>query len=58
VATIPSWHFLTRPLANLRAVWRAHGISVDGPSRNADVVHTSEVFFIDPGPQRTSPPGG
>jgi cytochrome oxidase Cu insertion factor (SCO1/SenC/PrrC family) len=46
--TIPSWHFLTGPLASLRAVWNAYGIQVDAPSRNADVIHTSQVLFIDP----------
>jgi cytochrome oxidase Cu insertion factor (SCO1/SenC/PrrC family) len=46
--TIPSWHFLTGTLASLRAVWREYGIAVDAPSRNADVIHTSEMFFIDP----------
>jgi cytochrome oxidase Cu insertion factor (SCO1/SenC/PrrC family) len=46
--TIPSWHFLTGTLASLRAVWRAYGIAVEAPSRNADVIHTSEIFFIDP----------
>jgi hypothetical protein len=30
------------------AVWRAYGIVVEAPSRNADVIHTSEMFFIDP----------
>jgi cytochrome oxidase Cu insertion factor (SCO1/SenC/PrrC family) len=49
LTTIPSWHFFTGPLATLRAVWRAYDISVDAPSRNADVIHTSEVLFIDPG---------
>jgi cytochrome oxidase Cu insertion factor (SCO1/SenC/PrrC family) len=46
--TIPAWHFLTGTLAGLRAVWRAYGIVVEAPSRNADVIHTSEMFFIDP----------
>ena len=47
--TVPSWHFLTGPLASLRAIWNAYGIQVDAPSRNADVIHTSQVLFIDPG---------
>jgi cytochrome oxidase Cu insertion factor (SCO1/SenC/PrrC family) len=46
---IPSWHFLTGPLASLRPVWRAYEIQVAAPSANADVIHTSEVLFIDPG---------
>jgi cytochrome oxidase Cu insertion factor (SCO1/SenC/PrrC family) len=48
LAAIPSWHFLTGPLASLRTAWRAYGISVQAPSRNADIIHTSEVMFIDP----------
>ncbi len=48
LTTIPSWHFLTGPLGSLRAVWKAYGIQVAAPSRNADVVHTSAVYFIDP----------
>ncbi|MDA8318989.1 MAG: SCO family protein [Actinomycetota bacterium] len=48
LTTIPTWHFLTGPLATLQAVWRAYDISVAAPSRNADIIHTSEVLFIDP----------
>ncbi len=48
LAAIPSWHFFTGPLADLKTVWRAYNIEVDAPSRTADVIHTSEVLFIDP----------
>jgi cytochrome oxidase Cu insertion factor (SCO1/SenC/PrrC family) len=44
---IRSWHFLTGSLASLRAVWNAYNISVSASSSTADVVHTSEVVFID-----------
>jgi len=47
LTTIPSWHFLTGPLPSLKTAWRAYGIQVSAPSRNADVIHTSEVLFID-----------
>ncbi len=47
--TVPSWHFFTGSVAVLRSVWRAYDISVNAPSRTADVIHTSEVFFIDRG---------
>jgi cytochrome oxidase Cu insertion factor (SCO1/SenC/PrrC family) len=46
--TIPSWHFLTGPVASLRAVWNAYDVYVHAPSPNADIVHTSVVYFIDP----------
>lgn len=48
LTTIPSWHFLTGPVASLRAVWQAYGVDVDAPSPDADVIHTSVVYFIDP----------
>ena len=48
LTAIPSWHFLTGPLPNLEAVWRAYGIEVSAPGQNADIVHTSVVYFIDP----------
>jgi len=57
LTTIPSWHFLTGPVASLKAVWRAYATEVQPRGRNADVIHTSEVFFIDPGAaSATSPP--
>jgi cytochrome oxidase Cu insertion factor (SCO1/SenC/PrrC family) len=51
LTTIPAWHFVTGPLASLKAVWSAYDISVEAPGRNADVIHTSEVLFISPGGQ-------
>ena len=47
--TIPSWHFFTGALPSLQAVWRDYAVAVNAPSRNADVIHTSVVYFIDPG---------
>jgi len=47
--SIPGWHFLTGPAAALRAVWRAYGVAVHAPSPDADIVHTSAVYFIGPG---------
>jgi cytochrome oxidase Cu insertion factor (SCO1/SenC/PrrC family) len=46
--TIPSWHFFTGPPAALRAVWGSFGVQVDAPGPDADVIHTSTVYFIDP----------
>ena len=46
LTTISPWHFFTGPLATLKATWSAYDISVEAPSRNADVIHTSEVLFI------------
>ncbi len=45
--TIKSWHFVTGPLRDLRTVWSNYQIMVQAPSRNADVIHTSLIYFID-----------
>src|SRR5579859_8060638 len=45
--TIPSWHFFTGPVPALETVWRAYDIAVEAPSPNADIIHTSSVYFID-----------
>jgi protein SCO1/2 len=48
LTTIPGWHFFTGSPAALRAVWRDYGIQVQAPSPDADIVHTSAVYFIAP----------
>ena len=45
--TIPSWHFFTGPVPALTAVWRDYDIEVEAPNPDADIVHTSAVYFID-----------
>ncbi len=46
--SIGSWHFVTGPLRELRTVWSNYQVMVQAPSRNADVIHTSLIYFIDP----------
>jgi cytochrome oxidase Cu insertion factor (SCO1/SenC/PrrC family) len=46
--TIPSWHFFTGPVPALQAVWRDYEIQVSAPNPNADIIHSSAVYFIDP----------
>jgi cytochrome oxidase Cu insertion factor (SCO1/SenC/PrrC family) len=48
LSTIPSWHFLTGPVPALQTTWRDYNIEVQAPNPNADIVHTSAVYFIDP----------
>ena len=48
LSTIPSWHFFTGPVTALKSVWRGYDIQVYAPNANADVQHTSAVYFIDP----------
>jgi cytochrome oxidase Cu insertion factor (SCO1/SenC/PrrC family) len=48
LSSIPGWHFFTGPVPALRAVWRDYNIEVAAPSPNADIIHTSAVYFIDP----------
>ena len=46
--TIPGWHFFTGPVPALAAVWRDYDIQVQAPKPDADTIHTSAVYFIDP----------
>jgi cytochrome c oxidase assembly factor CtaG/cytochrome oxidase Cu insertion factor (SCO1/SenC/PrrC family) len=46
--SIPSWHFFTGPLNSLQATWRGYGVAVQAPNPNADIVHTSVMYFIGP----------
>jgi cytochrome oxidase Cu insertion factor (SCO1/SenC/PrrC family) len=48
LTTIPSWHFLTGSYPSLQTVWQAYHVSVDAPGPNADVLHSSVMYFIDP----------
>jgi cytochrome oxidase Cu insertion factor (SCO1/SenC/PrrC family) len=47
--TIPDWHFFTGPARALQAVWRGYDVEVQAPSPDADIVHTSVIYFIGPG---------
>ena len=48
LSTIPTWHFFTGSVKALAAVWHAYKIEVTAPGPNADIIHTSIVYFIDP----------
>jgi cytochrome c oxidase assembly factor CtaG/cytochrome oxidase Cu insertion factor (SCO1/SenC/PrrC family) len=48
LGSIPSWHFLTGPVNSLQATWRGYGVAVTAPNPNADIVHTSVMYFISP----------
>jgi len=45
---VPSWHFLTGTYPSLAAVWQDYEIAVEAPSPDADVLHSSQMYFIDP----------
>jgi cytochrome oxidase Cu insertion factor (SCO1/SenC/PrrC family) len=47
LSMIPGWHFFTGPVPALRTVWRDYNIAVEAPNPNADIIHTSSVYFID-----------
>ncbi|HEY6279136.1 MAG TPA: SCO family protein [Streptosporangiaceae bacterium] len=53
LTTIPGWHFFTGPVPALQAAWRDYGIVVRAPSPNADIIHTSAIYFIDPAGHET-----
>jgi cytochrome oxidase Cu insertion factor (SCO1/SenC/PrrC family) len=46
--TIPSWHFFTGSVPALQNAWRDYKVMVSAPNPNADIVHTSVIYFIDP----------
>ena len=46
--TVPTWHFLTGAVPELKSIWHAYGIEVEAPSPSADVIHSSFMFFINP----------
>lgn len=48
LSSIPGWHFFTGPLSSLQATWRGYGVAVEAPNPNADIVHTSVMYFIGP----------
>jgi cytochrome oxidase Cu insertion factor (SCO1/SenC/PrrC family) len=48
LTTIPGWHFFTGPVPALQAAWRDYDIEVEAPNPDADIVHTSALYFIDP----------
>ena len=45
---VPSWHLLTGSYPSLAAVWRDYEVTVDAPGPDADVIHSSQMYFIDP----------
>jgi protein SCO1/2 len=46
--SIPTWHFVTGSLKSLHKVWADYQIQVRAPNPDADVIHTSLIYFIDP----------
>ncbi|MGH9110277.1 MAG: SCO family protein [Acidimicrobiales bacterium] len=48
LTSIPSWHFFTGPVPELKSVWHSYGIAVQAPNPNADIIHTSIMYFIGP----------
>lgn len=48
LTTIPGWHYFTGPVPALQAAWKNYNIYVRAPNPNADIVHTSAVYFIAP----------
>ena len=46
--SIPDWHFFTGPVDALRTVWNGYNVAVAAPNPNADIGHTSVIYFIGP----------
>ncbi|HEY5103622.1 MAG TPA: SCO family protein [Acidimicrobiales bacterium] len=45
---IPSWHFFTGSVKDLKSVWHSYHLVVEAPKPTSDIIHTSIVFFIGP----------
>ncbi len=48
LTAIPGWHFFTGPVPRLRAIWQAYNIEVQTRGPDADIIHSSDIYFIDP----------
>ena len=48
LSTIPDWYFFTGTVPALQAVWRSYNVEVQAPNPDADIIHTSAVYFIGP----------
>jgi cytochrome oxidase Cu insertion factor (SCO1/SenC/PrrC family) len=48
LTSITGWHFFTGPVPALQTAWRDYNIEVQAPNPNADIIHTSAIYFIDP----------
>jgi protein SCO1/2 len=48
LSSIPSWHFFTGTLSDLQSAWSHYGIAVQASSAQADLIHSSFIFFIGP----------
>jgi len=48
LSSIPTWHFVTGSVASMQKVWSNYAIQVQAPNPDADVIHTSLIYFIDP----------
>jgi protein SCO1 len=48
LTSIPSWHFFTGATSALQRVWGDYGIDVIAKNPNADILHTSALYVIDP----------
>lgn len=45
LSKLPNWHFLTGSTQQLKAIWKAYGITVV-PNPSGDVEHSSFMYFI------------
>jgi cytochrome oxidase Cu insertion factor (SCO1/SenC/PrrC family) len=48
LGTISSWRFVTGPVSMLQQVWSAYNVDVETSGSNAQLIHSSLIYFIDP----------
>ena len=47
ISSLPDWHFLTGSLAQLDAVWKSYGVTVEVQRKTGLVSHNDTLYFID-----------
>ena len=48
LTSLPTWHFFTGSPSDLQKIWSDYAIYVSAPTRNADIIHSGIIYFIDP----------
>ncbi|MBM7655569.1 SCO family protein [Neobacillus cucumis] len=43
---LKNWYFLTGSVDTLKKIWKDYGLIVEQPSKTQDVIHTSEMLFV------------
>lgn len=48
LSQVPEWHFVTGSVPELQDAWKKYGVAVQAPNPSVDVIHSDDMYFIDP----------